>query len=92
MAGNTQMNENERGIFSLLHGITGMLIATVLLLTILGVLTYFSVVVQKNEATNFYKINQDLDALKFVQEFQPKYALDETMSVLVVCVVHHLLK
>lgn len=27
MAGNTQMNENERGIFKL-SGITGMLIAT----------------------------------------------------------------
>ena len=30
MAGNTQMNENERGIFGLIHGITGMLVATVL--------------------------------------------------------------
>lgn len=65
MAGNTQMNDNERGIFSLLHGITGMLIATVLLLIILGVLTYNAIVVQQNESTNFYKINQDLDALKF---------------------------
>ncbi|AXX86106.1 MULTISPECIES: DUF4006 family protein [Malaciobacter] len=64
MAGNTQMNENERGLFSLLHGITGMLIATVLLLTILGVLTYGAIKVQQNEATNFYKINQDLNALK----------------------------
>lgn len=64
MAGNTQMNENERGIFSLLHGITGMLIATLLLLTILGVLTYNAVVVQQNEATNFYTIDQDLNALK----------------------------
>lgn len=64
MAGNTQMNENERGIFSLLHGITGMLIATVLLLSILGGLTYFAIDVQQREATNFYKINQDLDGLK----------------------------
>jgi len=64
MAGNTQMNENERGLFSLLHGITGMLIATVLLLSILGVLTYNAIVVQQNESTNFYKINQDLNALK----------------------------
>ena len=64
MAGNTQMNENERGIFSLLHGITGMLIATVLLLSILGVLTFFAIDVQQREATNFYKINQDLNALK----------------------------
>ncbi len=64
MAGNSQMNENERGLFSLLHGITGMLIATVLLLVILGVLTYAAINVQKNEATNSYKINQELNALK----------------------------
>ncbi len=63
MAGNTQMNENERGIFKL-SGITGMLIATALLLTILGVLTYNSIIVQKEEANNFYKINQDLNGLK----------------------------
>lgn len=65
MAGNTQMNENERGIFSFLHGITGMLIAVVLLLSILGGLTFFAISVQQNEATNFYKINQDLNAIKF---------------------------
>lgn len=64
MAGNSQMNENERGLFSFLHGIVGMLIATVLLLSILGVLTYNAIVVQQNESTNFYKINQNLDGLK----------------------------
>lgn len=63
MAGNTQMNENERGIFKL-HGITGMLIATVLLLTILVVLTVNAIKVQQNEADNYYKINQDLNGLK----------------------------
>ena len=63
MANNTQMNENERGIFKL-HGITGMLIATALLLTILVVLTYNGIKVQQNEATNFYQINQDLQGLK----------------------------
>lgn len=63
MAGNTSMNENERGIFRL-HGITGMLIATVLLLSILGTLTYFAIQVQQREAQNFYKINQELDGLK----------------------------
>ena len=63
MAGNTQMNENERGIFKL-SGITGMLIATVLLLTILVVLTVFGIKVQQDESTNFYKINQDLNGLK----------------------------
>jgi len=63
MAGNTQMNENERGIFKL-NGITGMLVAVVLLLSILAVLTVNGIKVQQNEASNFYKINQDLDALK----------------------------
>ncbi len=65
MAGNTQMNENERGVFSLLHGITGMLVATVLLLLILGVLTVLGIGVQANNATNYYEINQDLNGLKF---------------------------
>lgn len=65
MAGNSQMNEDERGLFSLVHGITGMLIATVLLLTILAVLVFSAVSVQQNEAQNFYKINQDLNAIKF---------------------------
>jgi succinate dehydrogenase/fumarate reductase cytochrome b subunit len=66
MAGNTQMNDNERGLFSLLHGITGMLIATVLLLTILAVLVFNAVVVQQRESQNFYKVNQDLSGLKAV--------------------------
>ena len=63
MANNTQMNENERGIFKL-SGITGMLIATALLLTILVVLTYNGIKVQQREASNAYQINQDLNALK----------------------------
>jgi cytoskeletal protein RodZ len=62
MAGNTQMNENERGIFKL-SGITGMLIATVLLLTILVVLTISAINVQQDQSTNFYKINQDINGL-----------------------------
>jgi hypothetical protein len=65
MAGNSQMNEDERGLFSLVHGITGMLVATVLLLIILAVLVFNAVSVQQNEAQNFYKINQDLNAIKF---------------------------
>jgi hypothetical protein len=65
MAGNSQMNESERGIFAL-SGITGMLIATVLLLSILGGLTYFGIMTQANEAQNFYKINQDLNGLEAV--------------------------
>ena len=63
MAGNTQMNENERGIFKL-NGISGMLVAVVLLLSILAILVVNAVLVQQREATNYYKINQNLDGLK----------------------------
>lgn len=63
MANNTQMNENERGIFKL-NGVTGMLIAVVLLLTILATLVTNAVLVQQREATNAYSINQDLKGLK----------------------------
>ena len=63
MAGNTQMNENERGIFKL-NGISGMLVVVVLLLSILAILVVNAVLVQQREATNYYKINQDLNGLK----------------------------
>ena len=48
------MNEN-RSIFSL-DGITGMLIATVLLLSILAGLTVWGLGVQQANADNFYMI------------------------------------
>jgi hypothetical protein len=48
------MNEN-RSIFAL-DGITGMLIATALLLSILAGLTVWSFGVQKEASTNFYKV------------------------------------
>ena len=63
MANNTQMNENERGIFAL-NGITGMLVAVVLLLVILATLVTNAVVIQQRESTNACKINQDLQGLK----------------------------
>ncbi|MEA3383963.1 MAG: DUF4006 family protein [Campylobacterota bacterium] len=65
MAGNTQIDpKTEGGLFSLIHGITGMLVATVLLLSILGVLSYFAIVAQQDNAENYYEINQDLNGLK----------------------------
>jgi succinate dehydrogenase/fumarate reductase cytochrome b subunit len=64
MALPTQMEESERGLFSLLHGITGMLVATVLLLSILGVLTVLAIGSQQANAENYYEINQDLHGLK----------------------------
>jgi succinate dehydrogenase/fumarate reductase cytochrome b subunit len=64
MAGNTQMNDSERGLFSLVHGITGMLIATVLLLSILAFLTVNAIAVQQANAEKYYEVNQDLHGLK----------------------------
>lgn len=51
------MNEN-RGVF-VLDGITGMLIATVLLLGILVGLTIWGINVQNASATNFYDIKDE---------------------------------
>ena len=51
------MNEN-RSIFAL-DGITGMLIATVLLLTILVGLSTWGLSVQNENASNFYEIKDE---------------------------------
>jgi succinate dehydrogenase/fumarate reductase cytochrome b subunit len=66
MAGNTQIDpKTEGGLFSLMHGITGYLVAVVLLLSILGTLTFFSITTQAGNATKYYQVNTDLNALKF---------------------------
>ncbi|MGB3752165.1 MAG: DUF4006 family protein [Arcobacteraceae bacterium] len=80
MAGNTQMNENERGIFGFVHGITGMLIATLLLLSTLGVLTYFAIVTQQANAENYYEVNQDLNGLKAGSVFSSSEQQDGTKN------------
>jgi len=51
------MNEN-RSLFAL-DGITGMLIATTLLLSILAFLTIWNMSVQNANAENFYKIKDE---------------------------------
>jgi cytochrome c biogenesis factor len=51
------MNEN-RSVFAL-DGVTGMLIATVLLLSILAVLTVLGLGVQNANANNFYDIKDE---------------------------------
>lgn len=51
------MNEN-RGVF-VLDGITGMLVATVLLLSILAGLTVWGITVQNESAYNFYDIKDE---------------------------------
>jgi len=57
------MNEN-RSIFAL-DGITGMLIATALLLTILAGLTVWALQVQTAQAANFYDI-KDATSIKMI--------------------------
>ena len=57
----------NRSIFSL-DGITGMLIAVVLLLSIVGVLTYFSVTTQAANASNYYKIENEKEIKMFSAE------------------------
>lgn len=64
MAGNTQMNDSERGVFSFVHGVTGLLVATALLLSILAFLTVNAISSQQANAEAFYEVNQDLNALK----------------------------
>jgi hypothetical protein len=44
-----------------LNGIGGMLIATVLLLSIIGFLAFNALVVQQKEASNYYKIDGEKD-------------------------------
>jgi hypothetical protein len=53
------MNEN-RSVFAL-DGVTGMLIATVLLLGILAFLTVWNMSVQNANAENYYKWNSDIE-------------------------------
>jgi hypothetical protein len=64
------MNEN-RGVFAL-DGVTGMLIATVLLLSILAVLTVWGLGVQNANATKFYKIN-DETSIKMISTDNAKH-------------------
>jgi len=52
------MNENDRGVFTL-DGITGYLIAVVLLLSILVYLSIHAMSVAHAQASNFYKIKDE---------------------------------
>ncbi len=72
------MAENtSRGLFSL-HGITGMLIATALLLTILFVLISKAIVIEREAATKPYDptpVITNLDAVKMISKDNAKYDL-----------------
>ena len=67
------MNEN-RSVFAL-DGITGMLIATILLLSILAVLTVCGLSVQKANMANFYEI-KDEKSIKMFSTDNAKHIVD----------------
>jgi hypothetical protein len=67
------MNEN-RGVFAL-DGITGMLIATVLLLSILAGLTVWGLGVQNTNAANFYDI-KDEQSIKMISTDNASHLVD----------------
>jgi len=67
------MNEN-RGLF-VLDGITGMLIATVLLLSILAALTVAALSTQNANANNFYEI-KDASSIKMIDATSGSHKVD----------------
>lgn len=58
-----------------LNGIAGLLIATALLLSIVGFLGYKAVVVQQANADNPYKI-ENLDEVKMFSKDNAKYQIE----------------
>ncbi|HEC45195.1 MAG TPA: DUF4006 family protein [Epsilonproteobacteria bacterium] len=74
------MAENtNRGVFTL-SGVTGMLIATVLLLAILAFLTTWGIGVQQGSATNFYDpspITSNLDNVKANSKDNKNFAFQD---------------
>jgi hypothetical protein len=67
------MNEN-RSVFAL-DGITGMLIATVLLLSILGGLTVWGLGVQQSSAQSFYEL-KDETQIKMISTSNAAHRVD----------------
>ncbi len=74
------MAENtNRGVFTL-SGVTGMLIATALLLAIAFVLTAWAIGVQQGSATNFYDpapITSNLDNVKANSKENANFAFQD---------------
>jgi hypothetical protein len=67
------MNES-RGLF-VLDGITGMLIATLLLLGILAGLTWAAIGAQDRNANNFYEI-KDAESIKMIDNTSASHMVD----------------
>ena len=70
-----EMKENERSVFAL-DGITGMLIATVLLLSILAFLTVQGIAAQNRNASNFYQIVKEKEIKMIDTESRTNHIID----------------
>jgi len=68
------MENENRSVFAL-DGVTGMLIATVLLLSILAFLTINALAVQSANAENFYDI-KDEKSIKMISTENAKHLVD----------------
>ena len=68
------MEERNRSVFSV-DGMGGFLVAVTLLLSILGVLTYFVEIVQKDNAANYYDI-KDETSIKMISVDNAKHIVD----------------
>ena len=69
----------NRAVFGL-NGVTGMLIATVLLLSILVFLTVWGIGVQQGSASNFYDpapITSNLDNVKMISTENANFAFQD---------------
>jgi hypothetical protein len=69
----------NRAVFGL-HGVTGMLIATVLLLSILVFLTMSAIGVQQKSSSNFYDptpITSNLDNVKMISTDNANFAFKD---------------
>jgi hypothetical protein len=64
----------NRSIFAL-DGITGMLIATVLLLSILAGLTVWGIGVQQGSAANFYQVDKEKE-IQMISVDNAKHLVD----------------
>lgn len=69
------LNDSERGVFAL-DGITGMLVATGLLLSILVFLTVEGIAAQNRNASNFYKIVNEKEIKMIDTESRNNHLVD----------------
>jgi hypothetical protein len=67
------MNNNSIKKYFALHGLTGFLLAVVILLSIAGILGFLAVTVQQRESVSYYEVNRDVNAIKSIDNNRSDY-------------------